>query len=458
MFGKKKKDPSMVTGREKAAFALANIGNIPLMTLLSSYLMLFYTTVLDMDPGKIATMFLISKVMDGISDPVTGFLIDRFPSGKMGKFRPVLILGAIICSINYVLLWFGPAWVPGAKYTVAYITYLLLGWTFDIMDIPLNSVLPVMTDNLKQRNTLSLIKSLCYGAGMLVVSMIVPQVVANATLDSYYVLIFGAVAVVILCTVLGALGIKERVKFSNDAEKKYSFRELLKFLAMGPVLCFFIVDLLVNIAGNMISTAATYFYTYIMGDLTLATSVTALTAIGGNVMYIFVLLKFPDKFGKRIVAGVGLLIGGIAYFARLINPTSYLFLVIALNIAACGNGFETLLKYSIQADNTNYVEYKTGKHAESAIASLSSFSTKVAQGIGGAIPGYVLAAMGWKGVQDAMSAPVLNGILACNTWIPGALYVGAGVILLLCYKLDGKQLEEINEKLKMKHVREMEEL
>ncbi len=260
---------------------------------------------------------------------------------------------------------------------------------------------------------------------------------------------------------MGTLGIRERVRFSNDAEKKYSFRELLHFLAFSPVLCFFVADLIVNIAGNMVSSAAAYFYTYIMyimGDLTLATSVTALTAIGGNVKYIFVLLKLPDKLGKRITAGAGLLLGGIAYAARLINPTSYLFLVIALNVAACGTGLETLLKYSIQADNTNYVEYKTGKHAESAIASLSSFTTKVAQGIGGAIPGYVLAAAGWKGVEDAMSSSVLNGILACNTWIPGALYIGAGLIMLLFYKLDGMQLEEINENLKEKHAREMAEL
>lgn len=53
------------------------------------------------------------------------------------------------------------------------------------------------------------------------------------------------------------------------------------------------------------------------------------------------------------------------------------------------------LTTSIQADNTTYVQYKTGKRAEAAIASFTSFITKVAQGIGGAIPGYVLAATGF---------------------------------------------------------------
>ena len=81
----KVKDPTLVSGFEKISYALANLGNIPLMTLLSSYLLLFYTTVLDMDPAKIATMFLLSKIMDGISDPVTGFII-RSSSVKLVDF------------------------------------------------------------------------------------------------------------------------------------------------------------------------------------------------------------------------------------------------------------------------------------------------------------------------------------------------------------------------------------
>ena len=112
--------------------------------------MIYYTTVVGLDPKALATLFLISKVMDGISDPVMGFILDRFPVTKMGKFRPMLILGTIICVINYILLWFGAVWSPVGKYVIVYVTYLLLGWTFDIMDISKNSLLPVMTTDDKE--------------------------------------------------------------------------------------------------------------------------------------------------------------------------------------------------------------------------------------------------------------------------------------------------------------------
>ena len=82
--------------------------------------MIYYTTVVGLDPKALATLFLISKVMDGISDPVMGFILDRFPVTKMGKFRPMLILGTIICVINYILLWFGAVWSPVGKYVIVY--------------------------------------------------------------------------------------------------------------------------------------------------------------------------------------------------------------------------------------------------------------------------------------------------------------------------------------------------
>ena len=128
---------------EKVSYFLANIGNIPLMTLLSTFFLIFYTDVVGLNAGALATLFLISKVVDGISDPLMGFFLDKFPITKMGKFRPMLMLGTVICVINYILLWFGAVWSPVGKYAIVYITYILLGWTFDIMDISLNSLLPV---------------------------------------------------------------------------------------------------------------------------------------------------------------------------------------------------------------------------------------------------------------------------------------------------------------------------
>ena len=38
---------------EKVSFFLANVGNIPLMSLLSSFFTLFYTTIVGLDPAAL---------------------------------------------------------------------------------------------------------------------------------------------------------------------------------------------------------------------------------------------------------------------------------------------------------------------------------------------------------------------------------------------------------------------
>ena len=167
-----------------------------LMTLLSAYFLIYYTTVVGLDPMGLSTLFLISKVVDGASDPVMGFIMDRFPVTKRGKFRPMLVLGTIICVINYILLWFGAAWSPVGKYAIVYVTYLLLGWTFDIMDISKNSLVPVMSADSKERNSLSLFAALGTMAGAAVLGVVSPLIVAEATLENYYILIFGSMAMV----------------------------------------------------------------------------------------------------------------------------------------------------------------------------------------------------------------------------------------------------------------------
>lgn len=139
-----------VTLKEKISYVAVNLGNIPITTLASSFLLIFYTNVCGMNPAACATLFLVARVLDGLNDPFVGFVIDHLPNTKYGHFRPPLIVGTILCSLNFLLLWFGPMMAPSGKLVIAYISYLLLGVLFPVMDISLNSMLPVMTTDMKE--------------------------------------------------------------------------------------------------------------------------------------------------------------------------------------------------------------------------------------------------------------------------------------------------------------------
>ncbi len=427
---------------EKICYFLANIGNIPLMTLLSTFFMIFYTDVVGLNAGALATLFLISKVVDGLSDPLMGFFLDKFPVTKMGKFRPMLMLGTVICVVNYILLWFGAVWSPVGKYAIVYVTYILLGWTFDIMDISLNSLLPIMTTDNKQRNQLSLIKAVAYMLGAMGLSIVGPVIVASGTLESYYVLIFGSMVITLVCSLVGAAGVKERVTFEGTAEERYKIRDLFKFLFTKPVIVTFLANLLYMIGVQGASGAGTYFFTYIMGDLSIMAGVSSISMVGMIPGMIFAPL-LANKIGKKKVFAAGIFICAIGPAIRFLDPTSLLLIYVGTIIGSIGGGFIMPLTYGVQADNTLYVQYTTGKHAEAAIASLSSFLTKVGQGIAGALPGYVLAACGY--INGAASQPesVYTGILGCVLVAPVVLCIIGGLVFTFGYKLDKDTVDKM---------------
>ena len=138
---------------EKFSYGCINLGNIPIMTLINGYLLIFYTNICGMDPKACATLFLIARILDGLNDPLVGFCIDRLPNTRLGHFRMPLIVGTILCGLNFLLLWFGPMMAPSGKLVIAYVSYILIGVLFPVMDISLNSLLPVMTEDMNYRNT-----------------------------------------------------------------------------------------------------------------------------------------------------------------------------------------------------------------------------------------------------------------------------------------------------------------
>ena len=426
--------------REKLSFAMANFGNIPIMTLINGYLLIFYTNICGLSPAACATLFLIARFLDAINDPLVGFMIDHLPTRKMGHFRPTLILGTILCSANFLLLWFGPMLSTSGKLAIAYVSYILLGVLFPVMDISLNSLLPVMTEDMKERNSLSTIKGLAYVIGALVIGVAAPLILGDTSNKQGYInLVLIMTAVIFFFSIIGTMGVKERVK--PQMENSYSVKELFKILSQKPVYITFLAVLLYSIGSNIVNAANTYFYTYIFEDLTLASIITLITCVA-VFPATMVIGNLIGRFGKKKMYAIGLALAGLAPIIRLLDVRSIPLLIVSVLIAGIGAGFAAPLNYGIQADNTDYIEVSMGIRAEGAVASLSSFVSKCAMGIGGAIPGYLLQLAGFDSKAAVQNDDVINVIVLCVLILPAIVNAVAIVIFSKGYPITKEKLNE----------------
>lgn len=428
---------------EKAAYGGLNIGNIPIMSLINGYLLIFYTNICGMDPKACATLFLIARILDALNDPLVGFCIDRMPNTRFGHFRPTLIAGTILCSLNFLLLWFGPMMAPSGKLVIAYISYLLIGVMFPIMDISLNSLLPVMTTDMNERQKLSAIKGFVYMAGSVVLGIVAPLVLGDTSnRDGYIVLIIGATIIIFVCSILGVFGVKERVTKQAGAAP-YTIKDLFRILTQKPVLITFISLLVFTIGNNIQSTVSAYFFTYIIGDLTLSSAASLLSFVG-LIITTILSVKAVQMKGKKTVYLFGFLVAAAAFALRLISPANVPLLMVSSFIMGLGAGFISTLNYSIQADNTDYIELKLGMRAEAGISALSSFSSKFAAGIGGALPGYVLGFAGFDSTLAVQTETVNNMIIVCQIVAPITFFAIGFAVFAKGYTITQEKLDEQN--------------
>ena len=213
----------------------------------------------------------------------------------------------------------------------------------------------------------------------------------------------------------------------------------------------FIANLLITIAIGANSAAAIYFWTYVVKIPALIGIAVIFGAMGIIIGYI-VGTAFTNRFGKKYTMCVGLLIATIA--ALLIFITDYnnfLILFFIFVVFGVGQGSYSMVSYGVQADNTDYVEWKRGYRAEGAIASLNSFIQKAGLGIGAAITGFILAPTGYTPNVEQTSQTI-QGIYWAFVLIPGFLaFISTRVIYIAYTFTKVKNLlitKELNERRK----------
>lgn len=76
--------------REKIGYGLGDFGFNLYWANISAFLLIFYTDVMGLAAGAVGTMFLATKLVDAVTDPLMGAIADRTRS-RYGRFRPYLL-------------------------------------------------------------------------------------------------------------------------------------------------------------------------------------------------------------------------------------------------------------------------------------------------------------------------------------------------------------------------------
>ena len=114
----------------KVGYGSGDIAGNVVYAFLSSFVMIYLTNTVGLNPGIVGTLIAVSKLLDGVTDIFFGSLIDKTHS-KMGKARPWMLYGHIGCAITLVAIFAIPTNLGQfAQYAWFLIAYTLLNAVF----------------------------------------------------------------------------------------------------------------------------------------------------------------------------------------------------------------------------------------------------------------------------------------------------------------------------------------
>lgn len=426
-------------------YAIGNFGLNLFFMIISSYLLYFYTDVFGISAAAAGTLFLITRLLDGVTDIGAGFIVDTTKS-RWGKFRPYILFGAVPLAISGVLCFTTPSFGNTGMLVYAYITYIFFGLMYTIVNIPYSSMLAVLSQDYQERSTISSIK-VVFGtvATLIATSATLPMVQLFPTEATGFLMVTILFAVVTIITLLitffGTKGIEKKETTKIEVKENHTFITKMKVIGTNiPLLLVLVFIVVSGIATTIANGAMLFFFKYNYGNVGMFALYSFVT-LGITSLFVLISPYFVKRMGKRNLAILSQLITALGLLGLYFFHSSPLTIFLYGGISAVGTGLSRPLLWAMVPDTVEYGEWKVGIRAEGLVYSSFIFTQKLGMALGGSLSGVILAATGY--VANATQTPeALHGILISVTIVPVIASL-IGAIVMYFYNLDSEKYASI---------------
>lgn len=461
-----------LTWFQRISFSVGDLAQNLIYQTISIWLLFYYTTVYGLRTEVAATMFLIVRIIDVIWDPIVGAFVDR-ANPKWGKYRSWLIIGGLPMA-GFAILCFWNGFSGSLLY--AYITYVGMSMCYTLVGVPygaLNSSLTRDTDEItiltSVRMLLANFASLLIKTLPLVIAFFAPKVLNTDTGEMVAVYntpdaagawfitmtLFSVVglALLIFCFVNSHENIVMDKEQSSGVRASDLWMELVRNKPLRVLAIFFLIAFTMMSVSNATDS---YFMAYNIGATPFMTTV----FMWLGTLPAFILLPLVPAIKRRLGKGgmfrtfICFAIAGMVLLYVIITflfPTAdsqlpiphFILICIAQVIKNSGVLVVTGYMWALVPEVVTYGEYLTGRRVAGIVNALTCIFLKAGMALGGVIPGYVLAWVGFNADKSMQSPLALQGILWLVTIIPAILLI-IGYIVIKQYELTDERMDEIN--------------
>ena len=446
--------------RDSIAYAAGDLG-CNMSFALKSTMSIFWTQFMGMDLWY-ALLLIVVQVWDAINDPLIGAIIDGDKHKyKRNKFLAYiwagsigLIIGGACCFLPFPN---APTWAKAIIFIAGYVVWDAF---YTVANVPYGSLLSLISNDVKDRASLSAWRSVGSIFGNMLPMVILPFIMYDENDNLIGERVF------IAALIMGALGflcfqfmiknteirVEQHVALGEEAPKFNVFKAFFNFIKNRPAVGATVAAMGMFIGMQGAATAVTVIFQSYYNNVKIS-GIVQLFAMIPIVVFTPLARVCVAKFGKKELATFGSIVSMVAGLGLFIvipqntNLDLIIYIVCQL-IFSLGLGIYSTVSWAMMGDAIDYNEWKTGKREEGTVYSLHSFFRKLAQGIGPSLVLVVMVAFGYVGANEGNQlwdvAINMRYIVACTYMFSAILqFVGLGLI----YNLDKKTLAKMNSEL-----------
>lgn len=448
--------------KEKIGYALGDTAaNIAWRTI-GPFLPIFYTDVFGLGTAAVATLLLVIRLGDGITDVIMGTIADRTKT-KWGKFRPWLIWTALPFGVSLVLQFTTPDLNLFGKLMWAYATSIFYTLAYTANNVPYSALMGVMTSDVKERTELSCFRFFgAYFGGIIATIGVIALVdflgKGNENIGYQYTMYILAI-ILAAFSIVTFITTRERVP--SPESESLNIKEDFKDIANNKPWLILLFLGFVFVTYNIIKgSSIMYYFTHYVDDSN--NFFGGLSNWGGknglaglyllSLLVVSMISTFFAPMLTKLLGKVKLFILSIIFSAiaaaamYFLNPDQIGSIFVLGLISEFGAGIMPILFFAMLGDAADYSEYKNGRRATGLIFSAGTFAMKFGSGIAGAITLMVLNMYNYDGKAIEKTAEMLQGIKLNMSIVP-ALFVLLAIVALIMYPLTEKKMEEIEVEL-----------
>lgn len=440
--------------KEKLGYGLGDAASNFFFQVFNIFLLYYYTDIVGLSPAAVGTMFIATKAVDAVSDPVMGIIADR-TNTRWGKFRPYLLWGAIPYGICGIAMFVNPDFDDVGKLLYAYATYTLMMLAYTVINIPYSALMGVISPSSIERTKVSTYRFICaFGAAWLIGTFVTPLISILGDGDEAVgfrltMTIFAIVSILLFWVTFAAT--KERVV--GSPVKSDLKADLKALISNRPWLTLFFAGIftLMNVAVR--NGAILYYFKYYVGDDGTAiflifdkTAVFMSSGLFAMLIGISMTSWLSARFGKRsLLIALTLLNAALMAVFYFIPQENYGLMLLVNCLGSLIVGPTPALVWAMYADCADYGEWKFGRRTTALIFSAVQFAQKMGLAVGAGLSGFILAFFGFV-ANETQTDESMSGIRLMFSIFP-AVFAVLGAVSIFFYTISEEDVLTMEKEL-----------